>query len=102
MTFEVTYNVTFRGASTIVSVGGDKSDFINPNTEVAQFVANKTALDLNAVLKDVPAGTTKTYFYGAGASGPGAAMYLDKDGKEAKDARAAYNMAIVVGNPAFT
>lgn len=38
MTFEVTYNVTFRGASTIVPIEQDKSNFINPDTEVAPYV----------------------------------------------------------------
>lgn len=58
MTFEVTYNVTFRGASTIVPTDQDKSDFINPETEVAPYVMPKRTLDIGDLKTVVLPGTS--------------------------------------------
>lgn len=46
ITFEVTYNVTFRGASTISLIEQDKSNFIDPVKEVAPYITIEEPLNV--------------------------------------------------------
>lgn len=102
MTFEVTYNVTFRGASTIVSVGEDKSGFINPKTEVAPYIGNVSVMNIGHLAELIKPGTVSNFSFKIGAPGSGEATYLDSGFRPLSGQKAAYGMALQVFNPAST